>query len=293
MHSTSLKSRTKEKNDLEADASRRVETPFGLSLSRVSSRGVGEIPFKTFHCTFRPSRINMAKLLLLLLIVASTTNGAPQLLQNLQNALPIQGVSLPVFDLNGLLQSLYRLQVSLFGTCTNIWPFSIFNPCPEPRVIRATTRRTTTTTTTRRTTPPPEPTCAEDAMEISGRCFMAQGETKSYSTAQDTCEMMGGKIAEPLTLTDLMSVAQLETDKDFWVGFNDRDAEGVFVLTSDSETVVTQFLMDEGMWGKDEPDNGPGNAGDCVRYKQAAKGLADYKCESDTKATCICEMPLV
>ncbi len=102
---------------------------------------------------------------------------------------------------------------------------------------------------------------------------------------------MGGKIAEPMNAAELTAVAALKTTDDFWVGFNDILSENTFVLTSDASTDVTMLLSDEMMWGNNEPNDTPGDA-DCVRFKQSANGLADYMCESETIATCICEFPL-
>ena len=128
---------------------------------------------------------------------------------------------------------------------------------------------------------------------INGRCFLAQGATKNFFTAQMTCQAMGGKVAEPMDAAELAAIGAIRdpSNRDVWVGFTDVINEGTFVLASDPSVDVTATILP--LWQSGEPNNGGGGGGgsDCARFRRQSGMLADWNCNHETQAGCVCEFP--
>ena len=121
-----------------------------------------------------------------------------------------------------------------------------------------------------------------DWQTFDGKEYHFNYEEQNYATAKQNCEDMGGKLAEPreqATNDFFTDVANQNGIQDsFWFGINDILEEGKFVYDSSNAPVSWTN------WASSEPNNGPGEQGDCVRLKNGK--WCDLNCDSIRPSVC-------
>ena len=121
-----------------------------------------------------------------------------------------------------------------------------------------------------------------DWQTFDGKEYHFNFEQLNYATAKQNCDYIGGKLAEPreqATNDFFTAVANQNGIQDsFWFGINDISEEGVFVYESNNVPVSWTN------WDSSEPNNGPGEQGDCVRLKNGK--WRDLNCDSIRPSVC-------
>ena len=133
--------------------------------------------------------------------------------------------------------------------------------------------------------------CADLGWEyLNGECYKLITEEKSWQEAQEHCQTLGSKLAEPQSPceSDLLHYffqfarPRDATEKYAWIGINDIDTENTFVFASNGQPVPYNY------WNVGEPSNDYGH-GDCVHlfYKLSDGKWNDIQCS--WKKWFICE----
>ena len=103
--------------------------------------------------------------------------------------------------------------------------------------------------------------------------------------AQSFCATQGGTLYEVMdsrVRKDVTNHAKKEDLGEFWLGINDKNADGTFVFMSDGSPVSSAFLN----WIPNAPNTTPNNEEDCVDINSAGQ-LNDIPC--DVQRSVVCE----
>ncbi|XP_033108741.1 uncharacterized protein LOC117110226 [Anneissia japonica] len=128
-------------------------------------------------------------------------------------------------------------------------------------------------------------TACDDKLEES--CYYAVEDLYDQPNAEYSCQALGGALvsinsAEEHTFV-LALVEQITTNKAPWIGYTDREAEGVWVWSDGT--------MEDGYydWDTDQPDNLGSDGEDCAVIKANGK-FRDRPCTTEQHSA-ICESP--
>jgi hypothetical protein len=111
-------------------------------------------------------------------------------------------------------------------------------------------------------------------------------ETKTdWADARDQCALYDYELA---TIDDSAEDAWLDptidsySNKEWWIGYNDRSSEGTWVWDSGATSTYTQ-------WAADEPDGGTSENCAELNQKHPRTGWVDGDCSTDRRY--VCEAP--
>ena len=95
--------------------------------------------------------------------------------------------------------------------------------------------------------------CSYGWTHLGSSCYKFPKQSLSFDDAQKLCEDLGGKLAEPRSITANNLLAEhlhYRNAKFMWIGINDKIEENTFVYSSSGEKIT--FAN----WSKGRPDNG-------------------------------------
>ena len=138
--------------------------------------------------------------------------------------------------------------------------------------------------------------CPDSGWEyLNGKCYKLITEGKTWQEAQEHCQTLEAKLAEPQSPceSDLLNYFfQITRPRDAteiyaWIGINDIDTESTYVFASNGQPVPYQY------WKANQPDNHNGHE-DCINicYNLDNGKMNDLKCSGEWWIWSICEKSL-